>query len=173
MPTRIYRRIWCKTCQDFTLHTSDGNDGSKCRECDTVYTDVYLKDIPKDKLEAQRKRYTESQGNVVDKYLGLFTETPEQRRIKEIAHMFSEPGSDVEIIESDAGQKKIDDRKRKERAKRMAELREEREKGVEEYKKYKGLGRNDICICGSGKKYKKCCLQKIQGMENKYRYSLG
>ncbi|MDR3187059.1 MAG: UPF0149 family protein [Holosporaceae bacterium] len=23
------------------------------------------------------------------------------------------------------------------------------------------LGRNDLCICGSGKKYKKCCLQKL------------
>ncbi len=22
------------------------------------------------------------------------------------------------------------------------------------------IGRNDLCICGSGKKYKKCCLQK-------------
>ncbi|WP_287481195.1 SEC-C metal-binding domain-containing protein [Shewanella sp.] len=21
------------------------------------------------------------------------------------------------------------------------------------------LGRNDICLCGSGKKYKKCCLK--------------
>jgi len=23
-----------------------------------------------------------------------------------------------------------------------------------------GLGRNDTCICGSGKKFKKCCLNK-------------
>ena len=23
------------------------------------------------------------------------------------------------------------------------------------------VGRNDPCICGSGKKYKKCCLQKM------------
>ncbi|MGE6602707.1 SEC-C metal-binding domain-containing protein [Lysinibacillus fusiformis] len=22
------------------------------------------------------------------------------------------------------------------------------------------IGRNDICLCGSGKKYKKCCLRK-------------
>lgn len=27
---------------------------------------------------------------------------------------------------------------------------------------YKGLGRNDTCICGSGKKYKKCCLTKCE-----------
>ena len=22
------------------------------------------------------------------------------------------------------------------------------------------LGRNDLCVCGSGKKYKKCCMEK-------------
>ncbi|MGG1554620.1 SEC-C metal-binding domain-containing protein [Paenibacillus ferrarius] len=27
-------------------------------------------------------------------------------------------------------------------------------------------GRNDICLCGSGKKYKKCCLQKDKESEN-------
>ena len=26
--------------------------------------------------------------------------------------------------------------------------------------KYPQLGRNEFCICGSGKKYKKCCLNK-------------
>jgi len=28
--------------------------------------------------------------------------------------------------------------------------------------KYKGIGRNELCPCGSGKKYKKCCLNKIE-----------
>jgi uncharacterized protein YecA (UPF0149 family) len=26
-------------------------------------------------------------------------------------------------------------------------------------------GRNDPCLCGSGKKFKKCCLPKIQAAE--------
>lgn len=26
----------------------------------------------------------------------------------------------------------------------------------------KGLGRNDPCPCGSGKKYKKCCMGKME-----------
>ena len=26
--------------------------------------------------------------------------------------------------------------------------------------KRKGIGRNDKCFCGSGKKYKKCCINK-------------
>ena len=24
------------------------------------------------------------------------------------------------------------------------------------------VGRNDVCICGSGKKFKKCCLEKVK-----------
>jgi len=27
--------------------------------------------------------------------------------------------------------------------------------------KHKGIGRNSKCYCGSGKKYKKCCLPKL------------
>ena len=27
------------------------------------------------------------------------------------------------------------------------------------YNPFKGVGRNDPCPCGSGKKFKKCCLQ--------------
>ena len=25
------------------------------------------------------------------------------------------------------------------------------------------IGRNDNCVCGSGKKYKRCCLDKLEG----------
>lgn len=32
-------------------------------------------------------------------------------------------------------------------------------KPSEEYEKPKKVGRNDPCPCGSGKKYKKCCLR--------------
>ena len=38
------------------------------------------------------------------------------------------------------------------------------------------IGRNDLCPCGSGKKYKKCCLQKNQRIEfskNKVIYAKG
>ena len=33
-------------------------------------------------------------------------------------------------------------------------------KQIEHEIKFKGVGRNDPCPCGSGKKYKKCCLNK-------------
>ncbi|WP_166638776.1 YecA family protein [Paraglaciecola marina] len=26
----------------------------------------------------------------------------------------------------------------------------------------KKIGRNELCICGSGKKFKKCCINRIQ-----------
>lgn len=29
---------------------------------------------------------------------------------------------------------------------------------------YQGIGRNDLCPCGSGKKFKKCCLPLLDGM---------
>ena len=29
---------------------------------------------------------------------------------------------------------------------------------LEAWVKYRDLGRNDKCACGSGKKYKKCCI---------------
>lgn len=37
----------------------------------------------------------------------------------------------------------------------------EHEALVKEYQAYKKLGRNDICLCGSGKKYKKMLHNQI------------
>ena len=28
--------------------------------------------------------------------------------------------------------------------------------------KYTGIGRNELCPCGSGKKFKKCCINEVQ-----------
>ena len=40
-------------------------------------------------------------------------------------------------------------------------------KGIEEYlKNLKEIGRNDLCICGSGEKYKRCCIDKKQEMKD-------
>jgi uncharacterized protein YecA (UPF0149 family) len=35
-------------------------------------------------------------------------------------------------------------------------------KGVTFKKKYTDVGRNDPCPCGSGKKFKKCCMELLQ-----------
>lgn len=42
----------------------------------------------------------------------------------------------------------------------------------------KGIGRNDLCPCGSGKKYKKCCLgnadqDTTSEFQSKYRFEAG
>jgi uncharacterized protein YecA (UPF0149 family) len=34
-------------------------------------------------------------------------------------------------------------------------------KGVTLYRKYEKIGRNDKCPCGSGKKFKHCCINTI------------
>jgi len=36
-----------------------------------------------------------------------------------------------------------------------------REKGAKPGLQRKKIGRNEKCPCGSGKKYKKCCLNKL------------
>ena len=33
------------------------------------------------------------------------------------------------------------------------------------------IGRNDPCVCGSGKKYKKCCLAREEGVELEHVHS--
>ena len=160
MPTRTLRRIWCKTCNEFELHEGDFKTKELlCKECGTAYSDVYLKDIPKEKVLEQRKRYKDYQRK---RDTDLFSYILKPRN--PWADMFSEPGSDVEIIESDAGQKKLDDKEREKARQRMEEYRKKREEEKELLKKYRGLGRNDTCLCGSGLKYKKCCWEKIQNI---------
>jgi hypothetical protein len=47
-----------------------------------------------------------------------------------------------------------------ERWRRQAEANHARSQGVEN--PFKGVGRNDPCPCGSGKKFKKCCLASVR-----------
>ena len=50
-----------------------------------------------------------------------------------------------------------------------------------QFGRYSKIKRNDICLCGSGKKYKRCCINKVQKCEkmyselaskNKYQYRI-
>jgi hypothetical protein len=41
------------------------------------------------------------------------------------------------------------------------------QKKDQELAKHANLGRNDPCHCGSGKKYKKCCMSKDESAERK------
>lgn len=157
MPIRTYNRTWCKTCNDWTLHRmNNNNDKQICNDCDTEFTTTYLIDIPEEKLIEQRKRYIESTNPMKVLTSILHDSSPSVQ----MAKMFQSPGSEIQITEEDAGQKKI----REQRVKEYNERYVERDRLRKEALKYKHLNRNDICICGSGKKYKQCCLSKYQNL---------
>lgn len=157
MPTRELRRIWCKTCNEFELHYQNFPNWEDffCSTCDTKYSSILLKDIPPKKIQEQRKRYKESNKGTIFNYMltGLLFNSPSMGLFED---------ETVNIRESDAGQRVIDERERQKRAAIYEERRLLREKRLAEAKKYSHLGRNDTCICGSGKKYKKCCLERIR-----------
>jgi hypothetical protein len=165
MPIREYKRLWCKKCNDWELFEQQYPNPKElfCNECETVYANILLSEIPEEKLIEQRERYNEKQKESYTKLFGDFMSSPEQRNIKELAHMFSPPGSDweTEIIESDAGQHTINEAKRKKREEEINARIEEKEKVKQYLLKFKKIKRNDSCPCESGKKYKKCCLEKV------------
>jgi hypothetical protein len=127
-----------------------------CNDCGTEFTTIKLIDIPEDKLIEQRKRYRDSVNPLKAVSSLLFNCNP----AIQMAKMFQPPSMDIEIMEEDAGEKQIHEQNRIVYNKRC----EERERLKEETFKYKELNRNDICICGSGKKYKQCCLFKYQNL---------
>jgi|ERR1035437_742138 hypothetical protein len=154
MPKQTYRRWWCKKCKEWTLFNSFS---SKCNECDSPAEDYMLSEIPREKILEQRERYSKKQReyfkNLPSKLL-----TPSNPFLD----LFKEDWEvGIEVIEDDAGQKDLDNLKQKETMKQIEEERAERAKLRELSLQYKGLSRNDICLCGSGKKYKKCCESKF------------
>jgi hypothetical protein len=150
MPTIRKYRQWCKTCQDWTLHTINGEtDQLICDLCKTENTNVYLDEIPNEKLLEQRARYNKKKYSfILDNVLLNPNNNP-----------FAPVGSNIEIIETDAGQDYIDEQVKK-RYEELQKKREEQDKLQAEHKK---IGRNEKCFCGSGLKFKKCCYNKVFG----------
>jgi hypothetical protein len=121
MPTREYKRAWCKKCNDWELfeqHYPNWQDWF-CKECETQHEKIPFSEIPEKKLIEQRKRYIEwnrrESGNFMK---GLFM-SAEEKNMKELIHMFSPPGEDIEISESDVGQHAIDDEVRRKRVEKI------------------------------------------------------
>jgi hypothetical protein len=155
MPTAIpQKRTWCKTCNDFQIHkttiTGETDKFSKvnCTVCDSEYVPYSLSEVPDDKLVEQRKRYKAKRSSDFRKMMGMYMEMSRSN-----GPMGSYEGNEAQ--EDDAGQEDIDKLQREaNELKRQEEL---------EFKSiYKGLNRNDKCRCGSGLKYKKCCLPKVE-----------
>lgn len=150
MPTKELIRFWCKECKDYTVQHKDG----PCLKCGTITESYCLSEVPEEKIRQQRERYKNQRGaSFLDSYL-IFDLAVHGLPLDSLTPLFEEK---TKIIESDAGQRAIDEERQAYYRKRQ----EEREKLREEYKKFKGIGRNQTCPCGSGKKYKHCCLDRF------------
>lgn len=134
----IKYRLFCKSCNDFTLFdTKDKlSDDKYCDTCHNMHEPVSINSIPNEKIKKQQIRYKNIIGGM---YLDLLSNNIGQHAQR--------------IIETDAGLNKEVKLKEIQRI-------NEQEKIKEELEKYKHISRNDICLCGSNKKYKKCCLNK-------------
>lgn len=153
--TKYLYRLWCKKCNDFTLH-EELNDNSNC-SCGQVYSNVKISEINKEKLIEQRERFKNQELTEFNDLMSMMT-----NKLNPIS-MFSNDAFEVKtkIIESDAGLKS--ERKRK------IEIKEKLKEEAEiELSKFKGIQRNDKCICKSGLKYKKCCKNKCDILKETY-----
>lgn len=166
MPTTTINRyrLWCKQCNDFTLHERIYKDEFKnlrfdlCKfneektylylcECNTQYSSVSIIEIPEEKLNVQRKRFREQRSDNFRNVLNMYGSLANN------IGLWSLPEIGYKVIESDAGLEHEEEMEREARDKLRAEHNLE-------LATYKNVGRNDLCLCGSGIKYKKCCLNK-------------
>lgn len=156
--TKYVYRLWCSNCQDYKIHerTNVNEKTVYTCECGCELSDVSLKDIPQEKVLEQRERFKR-------KRKCDFSKTLTNYLLPKYDNFFSEVTINTEVIESDAGLIAIEKAERE----KQEQL---RTNAVERILKYKGLQRNDICICGSDKKYKKCCL--IENEKLMYIYNL-
>ncbi len=152
MPTQpskpSLKRFWCVVCQEWELFDKDFSFNEVlpplfCTKCKTpIDENVTLGDIPKDKILEQRQRYKEYRKNSNIMKLGLYmylgvhniSDLSERKR---------------KIIEHDAGLLAIEKERSRIEKERRQELYAERAK-------YAKVQRNQICPCGSGKKFKHC-----------------
>lgn len=139
-------RMWCKSCQDFTIHNREDKEFS-CK-CGTKHTSVKISEIPTEKVEEQRERFRAQRNKRTRKLLSTLGMSSGLN-----SDFFKAPSVGNEIIESDAGLEKLE-------AYEKAKKDKERRDYALELERFKGLGRNEICLCGSGLKYKKCCYSK-------------
>ena len=151
MPKIIMQRLWCKTCSDWKLFGKNiGDKELKCSTCKTDHVDTLLSEIHEEKLLEQRKRYKDDKSRQFREAMGLVN-------MMGLDPRGSIPGiNEIDrILESDAGQITID--KLRDEQRKIA-----RQNALDDIAAHKHLGRNDKCSCGSEKKYKQCCLKRIQ-----------
>lgn len=157
MPEITYKRSWCKKCNSwelFQVHFNTNDNPATCENCGTEFEAYKLSEVPEDKILEQRERYKQYKKGEYEK---LFQTYLSMGSLSMDSGFFTE--SAPRIIEADAGQKEINKKAAEERQKRKEALQKE----YEDYAvTFKPLNRNDKCACGSGKKYKQCCLPKFR-----------
>lgn len=153
-----YLRTYCKFCNDFTIHLINKKEERYCSQCHQKYTNYKYSEVPNNKLKEQRKRY---QQYIKQKNLEFY----ETYLTLGLGSIFSD--EENELIEDDAGQIIINKRLEKRRKQKIQKEKEELEKQKEQIKQYSNINRNDICLCGSKKKYKNCCFKRIKELEYK------
>jgi uncharacterized protein YecA (UPF0149 family) len=151
--------MWCKQCQDYTLFNTPIQIGKssepQCRVCQKEFEEHYLSEVPEAKIMEQRERYklSERQSKELSSYLKI---------LQASNNHFSQEWEKPTIYETDAGQKRIDAIEYNKKVEKHNALVDARNKLREEAIKYNKLGRNDTCLCGTGLKFKKCCLGKYR-----------
>lgn len=160
----LYRK-YCKNCNDYTIHdivfvdefkhelyskvkfNEDEKHVDIC-DCGYQYQPTQLSEIEDEKIKKQRSRYKRQSQEQFAKAYGMYinftlTTTPS---------LGLETKNTSKIIEDDAGLKE----EREQEMRKEEEIKRNKEVVLE---KYKNVGRNDKCLCGSGLKYKNCCLK--------------
>ena len=146
-------RLWCKSCNDWTIFSKNIGEQLNCSACKTDHVDTLLSEIPEEKLIEQRLRYKTERGRQFREMINSAKSIPSINIETSVA--LSGLLEIDRILESDAGQIAID------------KIRKEQLDAANKAKKadidaHKHLGRNDKCRCDSGKKYKNCCLSRIK-----------
>lgn len=136
----------------------------KCKECSNVFKPTSLEEIPEDKITEQQERYKayrKKSNNIGDLLV---------RGVGPKLDFFNENwDEETEIVECDAGYHKILVKEEEARKAKAQKRQQERKRAWDEMKPFLELGRNRPCACESGKKYKKCCMHRIEDLRRKYR----
>jgi uncharacterized protein YecA (UPF0149 family) len=130
---------------------------TSCDTCGNEYVPYSLSEVPEEKILEQRERYRQMKKTEFIKMLSAYQDMSKSNILADMMREVSDRPVGYTVKEDDAGQEAID---AAERADREAKRRGE----IEFKEQYRGAQRNDKCRCGSGNKYKKCCLPKVNSI---------
>jgi preprotein translocase subunit SecA len=130
---------------------------TSCDTCGNEYVPYSLSEVPEEKILEQRERYRQMKKTEFIKMLSAYQDMSKSNILADMMREVSDRPVGYTVKEDDAGQEAIDTAERAAReAKKLAD--------IEFKEQYRGAQRNDKCRCGSGNKYKKCCLPKVNSI---------